>query len=184
MKPVQRDEILDYVTYKEQRDQIRSDVLGQKEVRRVHVGEYLTFLFENHDTVLYQIQEMMRVEEIVKESDIVHEMETYNELLGTRGELGASLLIEIDDPNQRDVLLKKWLDLPQHIYAKLDDGEKVYAKFDSRQVGDSRLSSVQYIKFETNGRTPVALGADHPDLTEETELTEAQRQALESDLKA
>jgi hypothetical protein len=183
MKPVQRDEILDYVTYKEQRDRIRANVLKQKEVRRVHVGKYLTFLFENHDTVLYQIQEMMRVEEIVKEADIVHEMETYNELLGAKGELGASLLIEIDDPNERDVLLHKWLDLPQHIYAKLDDGEKVYAKFDSRQVGDSRLSSVQYIKFDTKGRTPVALGADHPALTEETELTEAQKQALDSDLK-
>lgn len=183
MKPVQRDEILDYVTYKEQRDRIRANVLKQKEVRRVHVGKYLTFLFEKYDTVLYQIQEMMRVEEIVKEADIVHEMETYNELLGAKGELGASLLIEIDDPNERDVLLHKWLDLPQHIYAKLDDGEKVYAKFDSRQVGDSRLSSVQYIKFDTKGRTPVALGADHPALTEETELTEAQKQALDSDLK-
>lgn len=183
MKSVERAEILDYVTYQEQRDPIRTDVLQQKEARRIHVGVYLTFLFENHDTVLYQIQEMMRVEEIVKEADIVHEMETYNELLGGAGELGTTLLIEIDDPGERDVLLQKWLDLPQHIYTKLEGGEKVYAKFDSRQVGDTRLSSVQYIKFDTHGRTPVALGVDHPALTVETELTEAQREALGSDLK-
>ena len=183
MKSVERAEILDYVTYQERRALIRTDVLQQKEARRIHVGEYLTFLFENHDTVLYQIQEMMRVEEIVKEADIVHEMETYNELLGGAGELGATLLIEIDDPGERDVLLQKWLNLPQHIYAKLEGGEKAYAKFDSRQVGDTRLSSVQYIKFDTHGRTPVALGVDHPALTEETELSAAQREALDSDLK-
>jgi len=183
MKSVERAEILDYVTYQEQRDTIRTRTLQQKETRRIHVGEYLTLLFENHDTVLYQIQEMMRVEEIVKEADIVHEMETYNELLGRAGELGATLLIEIDDPGERDVLLKKWLALPQNIYAKLQSGEKVYAKFDNRQVGDTRLSSVQYIKFDTHGRAPVALGADHPALTEETELTEAQRRALTTDLK-
>jgi len=183
MKSVERAEILDYVTYQEQRDTIRTRTLQQKETRRIHVGEYLTFLFENHDTVLYQIQEMMRVEEIVKEAEIVHEMETYNELLGRAGELGATLLIEIDDPGERDLLLQKWLDLPQHIYAKLESGEKVYAKFDDRQVGDTRLSSVQYIKFDTSGRTPVALGVNHPALTVETELTEVQREALGSDLK-
>jgi len=183
MKPVERKEILDYVTYQEQRDPLRTAVLQQKENRRIHVGEYLTLLFENHDTVLYQIQEMMRVEEIVKEADIVHEMETYNELLGRSGELGATLLIEIDDPGERDVLLQKWLDLPRNIYAKLEGGEKAYAQFDNRQVGDTRLSSVQYIKFDTHGRTPAALGVDHPALTEETELTEAQREALASDLK-
>ena len=143
----------------------------------------MTFLFENHDTDLYQIQEMMRVEEIVKESDIRHEMETYNELLGDGGELGASLLIEIDDPGDRQLLLKKWLDLPQHIYAKLDNGETIYAKFDPRQVGDTRLSSVQYLKFDTKGSVPVALGVDHPELTGEVVLTEAQKEALASDLK-
>ena len=67
MKPVTRDEILDYVTYTEQRDQIRPAVLAAKAPRRIVVGDgTLTFLFENRDTVRYQVQEMMRVERIVK----------------------------------------------------------------------------------------------------------------------
>ena len=81
---------------------IRPRVLAEKSRRRVHVGGLLTFLFENQDTVRYQVQEMMRIERIVKEADILHELATYNELLGGHGELGATLLIEIDGPREVD----------------------------------------------------------------------------------
>ncbi len=183
MKPVERNEILDYQTYSDQRDGIRTDAMKQKEARRVHLGDYLTCLFENRVTVRYQIQEMMRVEQIVKESDISHEIETYNELLGGPGELGCTLLIEIDDPDRRDVLLSQWLDLPKHLYTKLGNGKKSFARFDPRQVGETRLSSVQYIKFDTGSETPAAMGADHPALSDEVILTESQREALTEDLK-
>ncbi len=62
------------------------------------MGPHLTFLFENHDTIRYQVLEMVRTERMVKDADIRHEVDTYNELLGARGELGATLLIELDDP--------------------------------------------------------------------------------------
>ena len=101
MKLVQRHEVVDFATYEDGRQQFRSEVLRVKAARRVHIGEYLTLLFENHTTVLYQIQEMMRTERIVRESDILHEINTYNELLGRDGELGCTILIEIDDPATR-----------------------------------------------------------------------------------
>ncbi|MBW2381912.1 MAG: DUF3501 family protein, partial [Deltaproteobacteria bacterium] len=81
MNRVERSDILDYVTYGEQRETIRDSALRAKSVRRVLVGEHFTFLFENRETVLYQIQEMMRIEHIVKEDDIRHELDTYNELI-------------------------------------------------------------------------------------------------------
>ena len=183
MKPIERDEILDYVTYDERRDSIRSEVMKEKQDRRIHLGNTLTFLFENRDIVRYQIQEMVRVEQIVKESDIAHEIETYNELLGGPGKLGCSLLIEIDDQAERQTLLEKWIDLPRHIYVKLENGDKVYARFDPRQVGKTRLSSVQYLKFDTQGDTPTALGTDFPALRGKVQLTAVQREALARDLK-
>ena len=97
MKLVTRQEILDYVTYEEQRDKFRKKIMKIKELRRINVAGVLSFLFENTDTVRYQIQEMIRVERMVKETDILHEIKTYNELLGDSGELGCTLLIEIDD---------------------------------------------------------------------------------------
>ena len=182
MKTVQRNEIVDYQTYNERRDEIRRRAMELKDARRVHVGEYVTFLFENHETVRYQIQEMMRVEQLVKEADIQHEIETYNELLGDKGELGCTLLIEIDDVARRQSLLRQWLELPKHVYLKTENGKKVYPRFDPRQVGENRLSSVQYLKFDTEGEVPVAVGSDLRELQGETPLDAAQRQALAEDL--
>ncbi len=184
MKTVERSEILDYVTYEEQRAAVRASAMRAKDARRVHVGAHLTFLFENHETIRYQVLEMTRAERMVKEADIRHELETYNELLGRDGTLGCTLLIEIADPDERGARLAAWLDLLQHLYARLEDGTKVRAAFDQRQVGDARLSSVQYLKFPVGGRTPVAIGCDlaDPAVRAETALSPEQREALRQDL--
>ena len=182
MMTVQRSEIVDYQTYEDIREAVRDKMYEVKRPRRIHVGDYLTFLFENNETTRYQIQEMMRAEQIVREDAIQHEIDTYNELLGGPGELGCSLLIEIEDAAQRAPLLSKWLDLPSHLYVTVEGGSKVYASFDPRQVGEDRLSAVQYIKFDTKGRVPVSIGTDHPELSTETELTPEQREALAADL--
>lgn len=182
MKKVERAQILDYVTYGEQRERIRAEVMAIKAPRRVHLGPALTFLFETTETVRYQVLEMIRTEQIVKEADIRHELDTYNELLGEDGELGCTLLIELEDPAERNEKLRAWRDLPGHLYLLLEDGERVRASFDHRQMDDARLSSVQFLKFPTRGRAPVALGVDHPRLTLEARLNPEQAAALRSDL--
>jgi uncharacterized protein DUF3501 len=96
----------------------------------VHIGEYLTLLFENH--------------------------------------LTCTLLIEIDDPAVREVNLKEWWRLPEKMYLLLEDGTRIWATFDERQRGDERVSSVQYMKFNTGGRVPVAARAELPTLKAET----------------
>lgn len=184
MQPVGRDEIVDYATYEDRREALRREVLAAKAVRRVHLGEYFTLLFENRLTVRYQIQEMMRVERIVREADIQHEIDTYNELLGGPGELAATLLIEIEDPAVRAVKLREWWALPEHLYLALEDGTRIPARFDPRQRGEDRVSSVQYLVFDVKGRVPVAAGVDLPGLAREIPLTPAQRQALADDLAA
>ena len=184
MRTVRREELLDLSTYERSRGEIRAGVLEAKRRRRVHVAGVLTFLFENAATIRYQIQEMIRAERMQREEEIRHELETYNELLGGKGELGVSLLIEIPDPAERDLRLREWLALPRHVYAKLEDGEKVRATFDARQVGDDRLSSVQYLKLDVRGRVPVALGCDLPGLSAETALSDEQRDALRTDLQS
>ncbi len=179
---VKRSEIVDYATYEDSRARFRADVMKAKELRRIHIGEYLTLLFENDLTIRYQIQEMIRAERIVRESDIVHEIDTYNELLGGEGELGCTLLIEIEDPALRDRKLKEWWSLPEKIYIVLEDGTRITATFDERQRGEGRLSSVQYVKFKTGGSVPVAVGVDLNDFPTETPLTHDQREALQGDL--
>ena len=182
MRPVRREELMDLSTYERARAEIRPGVLEAKRRRRVHVGGVLTLLFENTATVRYQVQEMMRAERMTREEDIRHELETYNELLGGKGELGVTLLIEIPDPAERDRKLREWLALPRHLYLETADGRRVRATFDPRQVGEDRLSSVQYLKFDVGGAVPVAAGADLPGFTVEAPLDEEQREALRADL--
>ncbi len=182
MRKVERSEIVDYQTYGDIRPEFRTRVLAAKHLRRIHVGPYLTFLFENALTVRYQVQEMMRIERLARENDILHELDTYNELIGDDGELGFSLLIEIDSPETRAVLLAQWIELPAHVYARTEDGSKHYATFDPRQVGTDRLSSVQYMRIDTHGQTPTAIGCDLDSYTHETQLTPEQSAALAEDL--
>lgn len=184
MRPVRRDEIVDYVTYADERDAFRERIFQIKGRRRIHAGEYLTFLFETTDTIRYQVQEMMRAEQIVREADIQHELETYNGLLGDAGELGCTLMVEIPDEAARAEKLARWLALPESLYLRLEDGRRVSATFDPAQVGEGRLSSVQYLKFRVGAGRPEAIGVEGvEDLDGEFELTPEQREALLEDLK-
>ena len=182
MDPLQREDILDYVTYGEQRQAIRASAMAAKDVRRVHLGDRLTFLFENRETLRYQVLEMVRAEQMVRDSDIRHELETYNAVLGGPGELGCTLLIEIPDEAERAVLLRRWRRLPDHIFLVCADGTRVKAQFDQGQMSEEKLSSVQFIKFEVGRRTPAALVSDLPELEAEAKLEGATLRALLEDL--
>lgn len=184
MKKVRREELLDYETFGDRRAELAPEVLREKALRRVHVGPYLTFLFENALTVRWQIQEMLRVERIVREAAIEHELATYNALLGGPGELGCTLLIEIDDAQRRPELLRRWRALPEHLYALTADERIARAIFDERQRNDEKLASVQYLRFAVGERAPLAIGCDLEELRGETRLTHEQRRALDEDLRS
>lgn len=181
---VAADEILSIEAYVAGRSERVQAIIAAKEPRRIHVGEYLAFLFENHATVLFQVQEMCRVEDITNPADVQHELDTYNALLGNPGDLGCTLQIEIDDILQRDIVLRKWIDLPKHIYLMLDNGQRARARYDEAQVGDDKLSSVQFLLFRCGGAKPVAIGLDMPDMSLESPLTPEQLGALAADLAA
>ena len=184
MKAVTREEILDYVTYTEQRDAIRASAMAAKDLRRVHAGPHLTFLFENRETIRYQILEMVRSEQMVREADIRHELDTYNAVLGREGELGATLLIEIEDPERRDLLLRRWRDLPGHIALVLEDGTRVPARWDALQMSEEKLSSVQFLIFPAGpGARPAELRVEHPELEARVEFGPALREGLAQDIQ-
>ena len=182
-RPVERGEIVDAAAYERARDAFRTRVIAAKAVRRVHVGDCLTLLFENPLTVRYQVQEMLRTEGIVREPDVRHELDTYNELLGGPGELGVTMLVEIDDARERAEKLARWLTLPESVYLRLADGRRVRPRVDERQRDGARISSVHYLRFDVRGEVPVAAGCDLPELAAEAALDDAQRGALAEDLR-
>ena len=189
MNPVELHEIKNIADYEIERRTWRPQIMALKDRRRIRVGEHLTFLFENRETVRYQIQEMMRIERIVDPAAIRHEVDTYNELIPLPGELSASLLIEYETPGERDVALRGLLGLENHVWLAVAGYPPVKARFDTRQISTDRLSSVQYIKFPLTPemRAHWLEGAriivDHPKLRAEQALTETQLKELAGDFQ-
>src|SRR4029450_1370249 len=92
---IARSEVLNFFEYEKVRAAMRERVIELKRRRRVTVGEHLSFVFENRDTVVFQIQEMCRVERITDDAKIQDELDVYNALLPGPRELSATLFIEI-----------------------------------------------------------------------------------------
>jgi len=115
---------------------------------------------------------------------ILHELETYNALLGGPGQLGCCLLVEIDDPVVRDKRLREWRALPAYVYMRCEGGATVRPTVDPAQIDEHRISAVQYLKFHLDDWRPIALGCDLPGLIAETTLTREQRDALNDDLRS
>ncbi len=192
MKPVTLKEILSIEQYEILRPRIRPLVIAEKNRRRLIVGQHLMLLFENGQTVWYQIEEMVRTEKISAEAAIRHEIDTYNELLPRPGEISATMLIEYPDPKERDVALRELLGLERHLWVAID-GRREAARFDSRQIATDRLSSVQFVRFPLGGidadeflklanAGKIAIEVDHPKLSARAEVRGALAQSLSQDL--
>ena len=146
MQTIELSQIKNIAEYEAERESLRPAMMALKDRRRIRVGDHLTFLFENRETVRYQIQEMMRIERIVKPADIEHEIDTYNELIPRKGELSASLLIEYETPQEREVELRRLLGLDRHIWLEAG-GERTPATADRR--GAAQLGTVSQVPSDS-----------------------------------
>jgi hypothetical protein len=192
MKLLQPSDILNMVEYEKVRDTRRRRIVELKKPRRVSVGRYLTFIFENRDTVWFQIQEMVRAERIVDDAKIAEEVEVYNSLLPQPGELAATLMIEIDDAAQIKPVLDKLLGIDTRDYVKMTVGPHVIVG--DFEVGHSdeergKLSAVHFVRFalppaarDLFRTAEVALVVDHPNERARTVLGDATKQTLLDDL--
>jgi hypothetical protein len=175
------------------RPQMEREVMDAKRLRRVYVGAHMTFLFENHLTIQWQIQEMARVEGIQTADSLAHELSTYNELLPTSDSLSTTLLIEIQDPESRDVLLHQLTGLHDCVRLEISGVADAAAVFSDAQYNEQRVSSVQFIRIPL---TPEQLAAfcnlanaanllvDHPAYSARASLGGPTRGALIEDMRA
>src|SRR5262245_40796499 len=148
MNKVVLSEILDIAQYEKARDEFRRRVIGLKKNRRLPVGPMVTFVFENHDTVLFQIQEMMRAERIVDDDAIWREIGTYNQLLPDENELAATMLIEFPEAARIREEITKFhgVNTSEATYIRVGD-QRLPGVFDAGQSDNRRISAVQYLRF-------------------------------------
>ncbi len=146
MRKVERNELLGLADYETIRDRFRSRIIAEKRERRVVVSDELSILFESHDTALLQIQEMLRTERISGESAVLHELETYNELVPGENELSATIFVEIAEAEVRD---RRLIDLAglEACFSLDVLGTTVRGRNETRGVLPDRTTAVHYVKF-------------------------------------
>ncbi len=193
MRKLTVDDIVDLRAYEREREDFRAHVIALKKSRRIALGDLVTIVFENTDTMRFQIQEMARAEKMLRDEQIEHEVETYNELIPDSGELSATLFIEITDPDALRDWLPKLPGIQRHVAFDIAGSEVRGVEPDEERLTreDEITSTVHYLKFTLPpaqqaafAAGPVRLFVDHPAYQAESVLSDEQRAALAADFEA
>jgi hypothetical protein len=190
MRKIQEGEVLDLVAYEKARPELQKKAIAAKAARRIAVGPLVTCFFENRTTMQYQLQEMLRVERVVRDEAIRDELKVWNDLVPGRDELSMTLMIEITDMTRAKEKLEELKDLEPAVSLRLG-ARKILARFEEGWRDDNRISAVQFIRFALPGddrrafftTADVRLVIDHPAYQHEARLPEATLAALREDLE-
>ena len=191
MRKLTVDDIADHRAYEREREEFRARIIAMKKRRRIAIGDLLSLVFENTDTMRFQVQEMARAERMLTDEQIAYEVETYNELVPDDGELSGTVFLEIDDLARLHEWLPKLTRIQHHVHIDVA-GERSTA----RETDEARLtredeitSTVHYLKFALTptqqanfAAGPVHIVVDHPSYQATAELTDEQREEIAGDL--
>jgi hypothetical protein len=186
------DDIADLRAYEREREEFRTHVIALKKRRRVSVGPHITLLFENRDTIRFQIQEMARAERILTDEGIRTELDIYNPLIPEPGTLSATLFLELTTDAQLREWLPKLVGIERAVVLRFA-GHEVRCRpeedHEAQLTRDEITASVHYVRFELSptevadwGRGPVELAVDHPDYVHAVTLSEEAVAELGADL--
>ena len=190
MKKLTIDDIVDLRAYERERAEFRGRIIELKQARRVALGELMTVVFENTDTMRFQIQEMARAEKMLRDEQIAHEVETYNELLPDAGQISATLFVEITDPDALREWLPKLVGLQDHVAIEAAGLRSPAFEVDAERLTreDEITTTVHYLRFTFSPEQqaafadgPVVLRIDHPAYHAAVELTPGTRASLAGD---
>jgi len=189
MKKIVLDDILGFSAYEKVRQEFRQEIIEKKKLRRVAVGDRVSLVFENRDTVIFQIQEMLRAERITDLDKIREEIAVYNELVPNANELSATLFLEIaDQTHLRDELLK-FLGIDEAVSLKVGR-HSVRGIFEEGRSKEDKISAVQYVRFPFTAEAQrdfiagarAELAIDHANYRASAMLSADQQASLAADL--
>ena len=189
MNKVSLDDLMGTPAYEKVRDDFRRRIIELKQKRRISVGERVSLVFENRDTVIFQIQEMLRAEHITDLDKIREEIDVYNGLIPDANELSATLFLEIEDQTHlRDELLK-FLGIDEALFLQVGK-HMIHAKFEEGRSKEDKISAVQYVRFAFSaeaisafaGSDNAELKIDHPNYQARGPIAPASRASLLADL--
>jgi hypothetical protein len=186
-----RDDIMPMAEYAAIRRERRQTIAELKKRRRIEVGPFATFYFENYETMRHQVHEMLYVEK-GGEAQIADELTAYNPLIPQGNELVATVMLEIDDAARRATVLARLGGIEDRIFLEVA-GDRIAGAPDQTRENtspDGKASSVQFVWFRftpeqvARFRSPsarVIVGFDHPNYAHMAVMPELVRSALAED---
>jgi hypothetical protein len=158
---ISRDKLLSLEAYAKIRVSSRPAFIAHRKLRSVQLGEHLNLQFEDEQTVLRQIQEMLHIEKIFDEAGIESEIEAYAPLVPDGTNWKATLLIEYPDPNERKRELGRLIGVEDRIFVDVEGHARSYAVADEDldRETDEKTSAVHFLRFEFDRPTRDALRA-------------------------
>jgi hypothetical protein len=163
-REITRDDLMSLEQYAEQRNEFRQKVLAHKKHRQVALGPNATLYFEDRLTLLYQIQEMLRIEKVFEADGINEELEAYNPLIPSGRNFKATFMIEYADATVRAAQLEKMVNIEDLVWMQVGEHDKVWAIADEdlERSNDTKTSAVHFLRFEINDEMAQELkaGAD------------------------
>ncbi len=185
------EDLLSLADYESRRKALKQTLIPIKKQRRVEVGPFATFYFENYATMWLQVQEMLRIEKGGADQ-IPGELEAYNPLIPQGEELIATLMLEIEDAGRRNAVLLTLGGIEENIFMEIG-GDIIHAtptEYDDRTTADGKTSSVHWLRFSftpeqkrrfKDGGERVVLGISHPNYGHMAVLSAETRAALSKD---
>jgi hypothetical protein len=197
-RKLQLHDITDLRAYEREREEFRAHIIALKKKRRIGVGPFVTLVFENRDTIRFQIQEMARAERLITDEAIETELRIYNPLIPEPGQLSATLFVELTTDDDLRTWLPKLVGIETAVLLRLGEGgaaTEVRCVVDpahaEQLTREDVTASVHYVHFDLGPDSigpfeagPVALCVDHPAYVHETVLGEETRAELLADLHA
>ena len=188
------DDIADLRQYERERDEFRRTVIDLKKRRRVGVGPFITFVFENRDTIRFQIQEMARAERILTDEGIETELRIYNPLIPEPSQLAATMFIELTADEQMREWFPKLVGVETMVEFRLGNGGVVTCVVDpdhaEQLTREDTTAAVHYIHFsfstdeiEAMAAGGAQLAVTHPNYTHVAHLGEETVDELLVDLR-
>jgi len=193
MNKLEKSDLLSLEEYNSTRDVLRKKVLTIKKNRKIQIGNNVTLLFENTDTIRYQIQEMLRIEKIFEAVGIEEELATYNPLIPDGTNLKATMMIEFPDETIRKERLAQLVAIEKRVWLQVGENERTFAEADEdlERSTEEKTSAVHFLRFELTDlmvkdlKSSITLfaGIEHPNYNIRTqEIPTVTSSALAEDL--
>lgn len=171
MEKLTRESLYSLEQYAGLREQFRDEVMAHKRNRRLPLGTNATLYFEDHKTMQYQVQEMLRIERIFEAEGIREELDAYNPLIPDGSNWKATFMVEFPEIEERKAMLKRLVGIENKVWLQVGDLELIrpIADEDLERSDDEKTSAVHFLRFELSPEqvqalkddAPLAAGIDH-----------------------